>query len=310
MENNPINRDYVTYGRQFVTYKWYKPILVGLLTFVFYIVFSVVLVIVCGTVAPDSYSLFQNLAGGYDTMDVFTPFGVLLTMGGVAVMMPALYLASKIVKDRPYSSYISSGGGWRWNVFWKSMALAAVVYGLPILILEFIGGGGNGIVRFTVMGLIMLTIFLPFQCLAEEFVFRGLLVQTFGSWTKIPVLAIIVSAVIFALSHPYNIFGVLSILCSGLTFGLVAWIGNGVEVSGALHIINNAIGMYMTGFGLSTISSESTPASLAMSAAFDLLFLAAVIFADRKYHWFDEVKKDDVTPYNEKYAPYVPTGQR
>jgi hypothetical protein len=31
-----------------------------------------------------------------------------------------------------------------------------------------------------------------------------------------------------------------------------------------------------------------------------LLLLLFIIYADRKLHWFDEVKKDDVTAFNEK----------
>ena len=33
-------RDYTTYPRQFKTYRWYKPLLVGLLFVVFYLLFA------------------------------------------------------------------------------------------------------------------------------------------------------------------------------------------------------------------------------------------------------------------------------
>jgi hypothetical protein len=38
--------------------------------------------------------------------------GLLMAVGGVAGMLPALALAERIVRGRPFSSYSSSRGGW------------------------------------------------------------------------------------------------------------------------------------------------------------------------------------------------------
>ena len=71
------------------------------------------------------------------------------------------------------------------------------------------------------------------------FVFRGFLMQTFGSWFRIPIIAIIIQALVFTSLHQYDIVGLTSILISGLLFGLIAWYTRGLEISTALHTANN-----------------------------------------------------------------------
>jgi len=51
----------------------------------------------------------QLMHGGYEIMNA--EIGEIYSHLGVAILLPSLYLATKIVKDRPFSSYSSSRGG-------------------------------------------------------------------------------------------------------------------------------------------------------------------------------------------------------
>ena len=89
--------------------------------------------------------------------------------------------------------------------------IAIVIVGIPALITNLVEGGGDGVNRFTVLSFVALTIMGPLQCIAEEYIFRGFFLQTIGSWVKIPIVAIVVSALVFTAGHPYKLAGMISV---------------------------------------------------------------------------------------------------
>ena len=201
--------EYTTFPRQFVRYRWFKPILVTLLTTVFY--FTILISVMLVAYFMSGCSGITAFMGQYDYFSdgegMFTAVGALINMGSIAAMIPALALAALIIRDRPYSSYSSSRGGFKWSAFFKGLIVAAVIMGIFFTIdtIFFNDDPGNGEISFTGAGFIVMVVLLPFQCAAEEYVFRGLLMQTLGSWIRVPVIAIILQAIVFALGHMYNI---------------------------------------------------------------------------------------------------------
>ncbi len=301
-----IDRDYITYPRNYTRYKWFKPLLVGLITVVLGTLFQAVM-IVAGSVAAagsgvGSATYMNNLLAGYDSFDVYTVQGVLGTVGGVAVMLPALWIAAAIVRDRPFSSYASSRGGWDWGIFARCLVTGLVAGGVPIVISNLLTGGDR-VNRFSVLSFLLLTILGPLQCVAEEFLFRGLILQTLGSWTRNSVIAIAVTTLIFVLGHPYNWIGMLEIAVTCLFWCLIIRKTRGLEASAAFHIVNNMLIFYMIGLGWSTLSSQTTVTDLVLSGLSELLYYLAILYVDRRFHWFDRVLRDDVTPFNERTAP-------
>ncbi|MBQ6502060.1 MAG: CPBP family intramembrane metalloprotease [Mogibacterium sp.] len=239
-EQNTKEHSYPVYGRQFKSYRWYKPIIVGVLFLAFYLAFAVILIVGVSFAAssastPDSVieTLRSILVTNYDDLDLANAWQSVVSLGAVAVMIPALWLASVIVRDRPFSSYSSSRGGWSSRVFWKSFPVAFICISIPILIDELVYHHNidNFQMKFSIASFAVVTILGPLQCIAEEYAFRGLLMQTFGSWFRLPVIAVILQAAVFASQHPYNTIGKIGILVSGCVFGLSAWIGRGIEAS-------------------------------------------------------------------------------
>ena len=293
--------DYATFPRQFLSYRWFKPLLVALLTFVFMLVFQVVLLLV-GTIWAGDINFISTIGTTYEDMNAYTGPGALVEIGSIAVVLPALALAALIVRDRPYSSYSSSRGGWNWGAFAKCMLVAIVVFGVATLV-EWIlcpEMDGDGVIRFTLVGAIACLVLVPFQCVAEEYLFRGLLLQAFASWTKLPVIGIVVSAVVFAAGHPYNMTGVVLIFLNGIIWGVVAWQTKGLEATSAVHIVNNLISFAYTGFGLQAATSEVDMLSLVVGLAIDAVYAAAVIFLGKKYNWFSS-KGDGTEKHNARY---------
>jgi membrane protease YdiL (CAAX protease family) len=263
------------------------------------------MVVIAGQGAtPDTFveRLTSIFANSYDAMELANAMQSIVSLGSVAVMIPALWLASAIVRDRPFSSYSSSRGGWSSKVFWRTFPVAFICIGIPIIIdnLFYYHNLGNFQMKFTLASFAVVTILGPLQCIAEEYLFRGLLMQTLGSWFRLPVIAVLIQSGIFVTMHPYNTVGKISIFVSGTVFAVCALIGRGIEVSSAYHIANNMAVFYMQGLNVAVISSESTVQDLILESVCAAVFVLLMFTISKKTNWFNEIKKDDAAAWNAK----------
>ena len=294
---------YLPYPKQFTPYKWFKPLLTGLLMLAFYFVFGAVITFISIMIAANQgVNLMESLKGGYDTMDAYSVYGALASVGGVAAFLPALLLANRIVNSRSFSSYSSSRGGFSFGVFFKTLCGAMVFLGIPLVIFTLLTDKFSGNVKFTIAGFITCIILVPLQCCAEEYVFRGLTMQAFGSWIKIPVIAIILQSLFFAAAHPYNVIGVISVALMGVALGVCAYITNGLEASCAAHIVNNLVSFLFAGFGFGAVQTDVDVISMVVVICCMCLYIAFLVFAKKKLNWFDKIKKDDAAEFNAKIA--------
>lgn len=291
--------EYISYPKRFLPYRWYKPILTALISAAFYLFFVLILIFLClGLDYATGADHFSALLGGYDTLDAYSAVGALLTLGSIAYMIPALLLGALIVRDRPFSSYASSRGGWDFRIFFRCLCGALLLCGVPVVIQSIFFEVPTGVIRFTVAGFVLCTILTPLQCVAEEFFFRGFLMQTFGSWFRLPAIAILLQAAVFASMHPYNLTGVLVILLDGVFFGVIAWYTKGLEAGSALHIVNNMTAFYATGFGFGSIGTEIDATSILWSLGIDAAYLLFVVLLGRRRSLFNAVRRDDAAVFN------------
>ena len=289
---NASEHEYTTYPRMFNAYRWYKPLLVGAL-YVLFIVFGLLITDLITKL------FFGNVASsvGYDDMDLFTTAGAFSNGATAAIVIPCLLLAAIIVKDRPISSYFSSMGGWRWKVFFKTLAVFIVIFAIPSAIFFALKGRTSDI-RFTLGGLITIILMIPLQSIGEELSYRSFLMQTVSSWFRIPVAGLIVQIILFTIVHPYNIIGIIGIAVSALNYGLICILTRGLEAPSALHILNNMTEILMVGFGFGSLTGEQTVPSMLFNLTLKILCFLFLLYADKKLHWFDEVRYDDVERFN------------
>ena len=278
--------EYTTFPKTFEKYKWYKPLLVLIVGIIVYTVLNVVMIFL-GAILPGTGGIngvIAGLSGGYDSLNAYTYIG-LISILSVAVILPSLYVASKIIRDRPFSSYSTSRKKWNWNIFFKSVALSAVV----LLILTLVDIPIHGFQfnnHFTILTFILCLIITPIQCTAEEYLLRGYVMQTIGSWFGIPILAIVVQAAIFAAAHPYNILGVIGTLVTGISFGIITYYSKGLEMSSGIHSVNNIFTFCMSGFGISAIKSNIDMSSFIMDILFFIIITVLILYLSNKQDWF------------------------
>ena len=102
--------------------------------------------------------------------------------------------------------------------------------------------------------------------------------QTFGGWTRITIVSIVLQAVPFAIIHPYNITGKLSVLISGILMGVMVYISGGLEASCAYHILNNVTLYIINGFGIQTVSTNLKISDLVLDALIQGVFIILIVF--------------------------------
>ena len=293
--------EYTTFPRAFVTYAWFKPLLVALLTAVFTLMIIGITTFI-GILWLGDPGLMGEASSNSSAYFYSGP-GLLMAAGGVAGFLPALALAERIVRGRPFSSYSSSRGGWNWAAYVKSLVLAVVVFGATSFAMAFgmPDAGADGINKFTIIGAVICIVVVPLQAAAEEYIYRGLLMQAIGSWTKLPALAVVLSAIIFGISHGnYDVLGITATGIAGLGFAFLAWYSRGLEASSAAHAANNLSVFIFSGLGLGSGGSGGIEMVL-ISSGVMLLYCACIVLLDRKFNWFTS-QGDGVTAFNEKYG--------
>ena len=284
MTMNDKISDYITFPRTFESYRWYKPILVFIVGFIITLIFVILTVgVFYVMVGPDFVR--SAISGGYEVLN--SPLMIFFTDFLIFLFIPSLYLASKVVKDRPFSSYSSSRGGWNFKLYFKALAIPLILY-LIYMSADAIITGKKGPSHLSIAFIIVILISVPLQSIAEEYVFRGFFMQTLGSWFKIPVLAIVLQAIIFALSHGYNSIGLLETFVSGLGFGFFAWKTNGIEVSSAIHTANNfSVGLFVM-LGLKKSTSSPQLFDVAGAIVFLIILYIIMYYVGNKTDWFGE----------------------
>ena len=129
-------------------------------------------------------------------------------------LISGIYIGFKLVYKIPFSTQIAPVRKWNWSIYIKAYSITLIVYGVLQMILLLTSGIPsitNNSIEVPILCLI-LPIFLGF---AEEYLCRGLLMQTFGSWFKIPIVAIVLQAAIFFILHNYEILAAIGVSCVG-----------------------------------------------------------------------------------------------
>ncbi|WP_460367007.1 lysostaphin resistance A-like protein [Actinocorallia lasiicapitis] len=167
----------------------------------------------------------------------------------LAVLTPIVLFVTWAVGRRPAGTVISVVGRmrWKWLAVCALLGVGFVVvsYALNLLVGLVVEPDATGETfvgweRFLGPAL-MIVLLVPFQSAAEEFVFRGWLMQAIGSYWKLatPLPAMIVSSAVFVLGHGYTGWAMLDIFCFAM---IAAWLvikTGGLEASIALHVLNN-----------------------------------------------------------------------
>lgn len=309
----PYHRQALVGGR----HAWWRPLAGTLLVMVGSIVLMAVLIIgseVAGSVVD------RPLAE--DDMRTWGDIGdVAVDLLSIAVMLPPVLLAARWVQGRPGGTVSSVTGRlrWRWLGLCALVALPLIgaTRGLSFLLPAPDGGGEDVWVELPTFlsGLLVAGAIVPFQAAAEEYVFRGWLVQAMGAWVRSPWIAVLPQAVLFGAAHGWGtVWGFVDLVVFGVVTGLLAIRTGGIEAGTALHVLNNLLALGIAAALEGGLASDETAADMDwLSAAIDipmvLLFGFVVLWAARRRGVATESEaRESVSAYGYGYghAPHVP----
>ncbi len=174
----------------------------------------------------------------------------------------------------------------RWIPMVVAAGVTAVVYGGYSLIDGLLNGGlglpSGGQHVALLLTIVVLT--TPFQSAGEEYLFRGVLTQSIGSWFSRPLAAFLVSglstAVMFAALHsiggPQNFWLFFTRFGIGLATSYLAWRTGGLEAGIALHTVNNVFGLVPAILAGELGTALSNPPQEVLSSFLQLLSVVVV----------------------------------
>ena len=250
---------------------WWRPLLVGVVGVALYVVVLVVgTVLVLATAVASGPGGLDALAR-VDVADLGEPLAFVLAMLTIIAMLPAVLAATWLVGARPVGLLVSVTGRprWRWTArcLAVSAAVALLVQGADALLSAVEGQPWQPRVdasSWLLLGLVV--VLVPAQCVAEEVVFRGYLLQTVGTWLRHPAFAIVLPVPLFVLGHTYVGLAMLDTAVWALAMGWLVWRTGGLEAAAAAHVVNNVVVFGLGAVGLADLDVvDIGPVALAVS---------------------------------------------
>jgi len=280
-------------ARETPAYAWWKLPVAGLLAVAIYfgailVLLLVALVVFAAGSGVDQFDEWMKAAGDLDLqhLDFFV-----LDMVSLAVMIPALLVAVLITGPRPIGYLSSVTGRLRWSWLARTSVIAFVVFivtiGGSVAINELTEPAEIGSPEFSTraavaIGLVLLV--TPFQAAAEEYVFRGYILQLVGSWTRFAIIPVIVSVPLFVAGHPYELWGLVDVGIFGLTAAVLTIRTGGLEAGIAAHTANNVVLFVLDALGMFSATGDGDygPVDLIPTIISSIVFLVLVEWMARR----------------------------
>ena len=239
--------------------RWFTPVLEGLLIAGIYFVLLLIVsfaLLAFAVMLRVPYDYLTDLQRIY--ANVFkTPLVFIALLITIIPVIPAIFIARLITNFKPLGLIHSIAGRMRWSYLGVFLGFGFLIFGLYNVGNLVLAGSlttQNSVHPLNSgmfwLYIVLILLIVPFQCYAEELLFRGYLMQTVGRWLKNPAWAIIIPAPIFMVLHGYGLWGLLSVLTMALIAGFLCWYTGGLEAGIGLHIANNISGIILGLLGL------------------------------------------------------------
>jgi membrane protease YdiL (CAAX protease family) len=249
------------------TYRWWRPLVAIVMTAVFFLGVSILVAIPVFIVlfATNAIDFLSPTAAGDLTQlispDMARPWTLVFGLGSIILVLPLVPVALRIAGIRPAGVRVNILHSVLFRLRWRWLLVclipAAVVWvatfagqiGIALALGEQLLPFSTDVPTYLLSVLIVLLL-VPVQAATEEFLYRGVLMQSVGAWVRFAPVTIVVSAVLFGVSHAYDGWGILTVMVMGVGFGFVTIRTGGLEAGIAMHTVNNVAAFVVTGTGM------------------------------------------------------------
>ena len=230
--------------------------------------------------------------------DDVQPRTLLFLLTAISAAIPFMMLAHWLITGLSPRWLVSVVGRLRWTWLFVSMGLALLTLVvnlvlsavLPVAAVAETSSGVNDFTEQSLQFLLVIVLLVPFQAAAEEYVFRGLLMQGFGSLTAQVWLArtvsVVVPALVFALFHGAQSVPIfLDRFSFGVVAGVLAIVTGGIEAGIGFHVVNNwlafGLALFVGDLGDSLDPEGGNGWNVVVTLVSSSVFLAAAYGASR-----------------------------
>ena len=222
--------------------------------------------------APDQASSYMN-----DLTELTITPPVLLTVNlSLAMLIPTTFLAIRMLHGMRPRWLGSVRPGLRWGLLAQLTGLAllaslafSVVLGLVTPEAMPTEGTSQLSSGTTLAYLVIIVLTSPLQSAAEEYAFRGYLLQAFGALVRNRAFTLVLTSLLFALAHGGQD---LPLFTDRFLFGMVAGAlviyTGGLEAGIALHIVNNVVVL-----AIATLAGQVSQTLNVSGATWSMLFV-------------------------------------
>ena len=300
-----FQRAYTRALRLMPNYVWWRPLLALVLAVVFHLVFQALAVIlpflyflavqragvpdVLGT--EEAYLAFRDRGAQYPLI-IENPTSIYLFTVPIIFMLPSVLLALRVMKLGGLGTLSSVDRRLRWERLGTYLAPAfGLVFAIGFLfpcVQTMVAGSFQDLpgVRVLPASLVAILILIPLQCIAEEYAFRGFVMQVLGSWIPSAWTPILIQTLLFTIGHSHNARGMLIIICMGLVTGILTVRLGGLEAAIALHVANNLLSFLSRSlFVDNAIFTSSGVVTLLLALALDPLYALIALRIAKRRGW-------------------------
>ncbi|TYC98885.1 CPBP family intramembrane metalloprotease [Arthrobacter echini] len=274
-------------------HRWWKPLVTALLGTAIYLVFTIALLVVAAIVVFATSADLDRYLDAAAVIDLSDPAIFAFTLASLILMIPSLILAVLIMGPKPIGLLSSVAGRirWRWLLVCGLAALGVFVASLVVsLVIGVFFPDESAAVpvpqdgSLLVFMLALSILAVPFQAAAEEYVFRGFLMQAIGSWLRHPAFAILLPVPLFVLGHGYDPLGQTDVAIFAVFAGWITWRTGGLEAAIAVHTVNNMTIFVLGALGLVDVnSSEGSMGGLVVSVVTTIVIAVVILrLAERR----------------------------
>ena len=193
------------------------------------------------TAAESSFTNIGINSNLYLFLVIFSFFGGLI----------GLYAGLRAIHKRSLKSVVTSRKKTDWNRIFYAFGVWGLI-GILMVVIGYALAPEDYVWNFKPFPFLILAVisflFLPIQTTMEELLFRGYLLQGFGTWFKNKFVALILTSAIFGLLHGLNpevekLGWIIMIyyIGTGMVLGIFTLMDEGTELAIGFHAANNII---------------------------------------------------------------------
>ncbi|HTL07108.1 MAG TPA: CPBP family intramembrane glutamic endopeptidase [Chitinophagaceae bacterium] len=192
----------------------------------------------------------------------FNPQQLLLTIAIILLCLPLVGALGELTQSIPLSKSLET--------YFKKLEDN---YNMQVEALATMHSPGEFIFSLVVMAL--------FPAIFEETIFRGALQQVLIAWFKRPMLAIVITSIIFSAVH-ISFYGFLPRFALGVVLGLLFYYSKSIWLNMTAHFINNAFALsymyylYSNGKPVRDAATENAPIWIGIPALLVVVLLLRV----------------------------------